>query len=165
MVSNIQWLMNRTLKLNRLSMAELPIRRCATIALLAAAMSVSACGRDSGDVTRVGVIGPEPKLVETVTGDLSNGEALIRSNMAQGLVRLDERGQVVPGLAERWNVSDDGLSYIFRIQTGEWPDGRKIKADEVARISEPAIASCQLQPVEGHARRGRKHRGDDRSRH
>ena len=54
--------------------------------------------------------------------------------MAQGLVRFDERGQVVPGLAERWNVSDDGLSYIFRLQTGEWPDGRKIRADEVARI-------------------------------
>jgi peptide/nickel transport system substrate-binding protein len=61
--------------------------------------------------------------------------------MAQGLVRLDERGQVIPGLAERWNVSDDGLSYIFRLQTGDWPDGRKIKADDIARI-----LSRQLRP-------------------
>ena len=30
-------------------------------------------------------------------------------------------GNIVAGLAERWNVSDDGLSYIFRIASTEWP--------------------------------------------
>ena len=100
----------------------------------AAALNLAACGQQSSDLTRVGVIGSEPTLVETVNAPLAEGEALIRANVAQGLVRFDERGQVVPGVAERWNVSDDGLSYIFRLQTGEWPDGRKIKADEVARI-------------------------------
>ncbi|MCL6699701.1 ABC transporter substrate-binding protein [Sphingomonas sp. NSE70-1] len=106
-----------------------------------AALGPIACGSGASDLTRVAVIGTEPKLVETVSVPLTAGEALIRSNVAQGLVRFDERGQVVPGLAERWNVSDDGLSYIFRLQTGEWPDGRKIKADEVARI-----ISRQLRP-------------------
>jgi len=106
-----------------------------------AALGPVACGSDASDLSRVAVIGPEPKLVETVTAPLTVGEALRRANEAQGLVRFDERGQVVPGLAERWNVSDDGLSYIFRLQTGEWPDGRKIKADEVARI-----LSRQLRP-------------------
>ena len=122
-------------------------RRCLTTALLAAALSIGACGRNSGDVTRVGVVGPEPKLVETVTGSLSDGEALVRSSMAQGLVRLDERGQVVPGLAERWNVSDDGLSYIFRLQTGEWPDGRKIKAEDVARILSRQLRPASTNPL------------------
>ena len=123
------------------------LQRCLTAALLAAALSLGACGRNSDDVTRVGVIGPDPKLVETVTADLSAGEALIRSNMAQGLVRLDERGQVVPGLAERWNVSDDGLSYIFRIQTGEWPDGRRIKADDIARILDRQLRTSSTNPL------------------
>ncbi len=106
-----------------------------------AALGPIACGSGASDLTRVAVIGADPKLVETVSAPLTPGEALVRSNVAQGLVRFDERGQVVPGLAERWNVSDDGLSYIFRLQTGEWPDGRKIKADEVARI-----ISRQLRP-------------------
>jgi peptide/nickel transport system substrate-binding protein len=106
-----------------------------------AALGPIACGSGASDLTRVAVIGPEPKLVETVSAPLTVGEALVRGNVAQGLVRFDERGQVIPGLAERWNVSDDGLSYIFRLQTGEWPDGRKIKADEVARI-----ISRQLRP-------------------
>jgi oligopeptide transport system substrate-binding protein len=106
-----------------------------------AALGPIACGSGTSDLTRVAVIGPDPKVVETVSAPLMEGEALMRANVAQGLVRFDERGQVIPGLAERWNVSDDGLSYIFRLQTGEWPDGRKIKADEVARI-----LSRQLRP-------------------
>ena len=110
--------------------------------LAAAALAVGGCGKQDEGVTRVAVIGPTPRLVETVSAPLSPGEALVRDAMAQGLVRFDERGQVIPGLAERWNVSDDGLSYIFRLQTGEWPDGRKIRADEVARI-----LSRQLRPT------------------
>jgi peptide/nickel transport system substrate-binding protein len=139
--------MNRTLKLNRVSMAGHSLRRCIASALLAATISLGACGRNTGEVTRVGVVGSEPKLVETVTARLSEGDALIRSNMAQGLVRLDERGQVVPGLAERWNVSDDGLSYIFRLQTGDWPDGRKIKAEDIARILSRQLRSSSTNPL------------------
>ena len=121
-------------------MVSTQTRRCLTIALLS--LVALGCGRDDDDgLTRVAVIGETPKLVETVTGPLSVGDALMRANMAQGLVRFDERGQVVPGLAERWNVSDDGLSYIFRLQTGDWPDGRKISAEDVA-----IILSRQLRP-------------------
>jgi oligopeptide transport system substrate-binding protein len=112
-----------------------------------AALGPVACGSGTSDLTRVAVIGPEPKLVETVTVPLTVGEAVVRSNLAQGLVRFDERGQVIPGLAERWNVSDDGLSYIFRLQTGEWPDGRKIKADEVARILSRQIRPSSKNPL------------------
>ena len=121
--------------------------RLGLIAAMSAALALVACGRDSAEVTRVGVIGPEPRLVETVTAPLTDGEALVRLNVAQGLVRFDERGQVVPGLAERWNVSDDGLSYIFRLQTGEWPDGRKVRADEVARILSRQLRASSKNPL------------------
>jgi peptide/nickel transport system substrate-binding protein len=112
-----------------------------------AALTPAACGSGASDLSRVAVIGPQPKLVETVTAPLTVGEALLRSNVAQGLVRFDARGQVIPGLAERWNVSDDGLSYIFRLQTGEWPDGRKIKADEVARILSRQLRTSSKNPL------------------
>ena len=124
------------------------IRRRLPTAALVAALALAGCDRSPGDgVTRVGVIGETPKLVETVTGPLSAGDALVRANMAQGLVRFDERGQVVPGLAERWNVSDDGLSYIFRLQTGEWSDGRKIKADDIARILNRQLRPSSDNPL------------------
>src|SRR4030095_5330571 len=115
-------------------MTALTSRRTLLVALAAASLALPACGKQTEGGSRVAAIGQPPRLIETVSGPLSPGDALLRSNMAQGLVRFDERGQVVPGLAERWNVSDDGLSYIFRLQTGDWPNGRKIRADVVARI-------------------------------
>ena len=62
------------------------------------------------------------------------------SSAAQGLVRFDARGQIEPGLAERWNVTDDGLSYIFRLQSSEWPDGGKVTAYQVARLLKRQLA-------------------------
>jgi len=121
--------------------------RFLTIAIASVAIAFAGCGKPDAGVTRVAAIGPTPRLVETVTAPLSAGEALVRETMAQGLVRFDERGQVVPGLAERWNVSDDGLSYIFRLQTGEWPDGRKIRADEVARILSRQLRPASTNPL------------------
>jgi oligopeptide transport system substrate-binding protein len=128
-------------------MAACSLIRCLVTASLAATLLLGGCGRQSGGVTRVAAIGTTPKLVEIVGAPLSPGDALLRANMAQGLVRLDERGQVVPGLAERWNVSDDGLSYIFRLQTGDWPDGRKIRADEVARILSRQLRPSSTNPL------------------
>jgi len=131
-------------------MGSMPIRtlsRCLMTASLAGALLLVGCQRESSGITRVAAIGPTLKLVETVSAPLSAGDALMRANMAQGLVRFDERGQVVPGLAERWNVSDDGLSYIFRLQTGEWPDGRKIRADDVARILNRQLRPASTNPL------------------
>ena len=53
----------------------------------------------------------------------------------------------MPGLAERWNVTDDGLSYIFRLQSIEWPDGRKVTAQQVARLLKRQIASRSDNPL------------------
>ena len=122
-------------------------RPCLIAATVAIALAISGCNRDKDGITRVAAIGATPKLDETVNAPLTTGEALVRANMAQGLVRFDERGQVVPGLAERWNVSDDGLSYIFRLQTGEWPDGRKIRADEIARILSRQLRASSSNPL------------------
>ena len=66
------------------------LNRCLKIVLLAATLAVAGCGKDDDGMTRVAAIGATPKLVETVREPLSAGEALLRANMAQGLVRLDE---------------------------------------------------------------------------
>ena len=49
----------------------------------------------------------------------------------EGLVALDSSGQVVPALAERWIVTDDGMSYIFRLRERTWPDGEPVTANDV----------------------------------
>ena len=102
---------------------------------VALAMAVSGCGRDKPQELKVAVIGESPvTLGDPLLPPDDEPQAVLRLNLAQGLVRFDGNGQIEPGLAERWNVSDDGLSYIFRLAPGEWPDGRKFMARDVARI-------------------------------
>jgi len=106
----------------------------------AAACAVGACGKQDKGALHVVSIGGPPQLVEPSTGPLSPGQALLIANSAQGLVRLDARGQIEPGLAERWNVSDDGLSYVFRLASTQWPNGRKVTAEQIARMIRRMLA-------------------------
>ncbi len=80
-------------------------------------------------------------------GPLGASDAVLLGNVAQGLVRFDATGQIVPGLAERWNVSDDGLSYIFRIANTDWPGGSKITAQQVAKILKRLMAQSSDNPL------------------
>ena len=64
----------------------------------------------------------------------------IRAASYEGLVALDPAGQVVPALAERWIVTDDGLSYIFRLRDSQWPDGEPIRAADVRVLLRDAMA-------------------------
>ena len=49
------------------------------------------------------------------------------------LVHLDADAQVVPQLAERWDVSDDGRRYVFHLRDGvTWHDGEPFTAADVA---------------------------------
>jgi peptide/nickel transport system substrate-binding protein len=117
------------------------------MALLAAIAAVTACERKPEGAVKVVAIGETPKMVDPAADSLTPSEAVLLANVAQGLVRFDARGQIEPGLAERWNVSNDGLSYIFRLASGEWPSGRKITAHQAARILRRSIASSSANTV------------------
>ena len=124
------------------------LRRLPVLALLcAAALASSGCNSGSDRVAQVVVIDGEPRLADPRSGPLSNSEAVIVANAAQGLVRFDARGQVEPGLAETWNVSDDGLSYIFRLTPAQWPNGREVTAEQVARMLRRLIAESSKSPL------------------
>jgi peptide/nickel transport system substrate-binding protein len=117
--------------------------------LLAAVLLVTpaGCRQEPEGPLKAVVIGGEPKLRDPALGPLPAADALLLSNVAQGLVRFDASGNIVAGLAERWNVSDDGLSYIFRIASKNWPDGSKITAQQVARLLKRQLADRSRNPL------------------
>lgn len=123
-----------------------PLRRPFAAALMLA-LALGGCERAPEGAIRVAVIGEAPRVVDPAAGPLSPGAAVLLQNAAQGLVRFDPRGRIEPGLAERWNVSDDGLSYIFRLASGEWPNGRKISAQHVARLLRRQVAASSRNPL------------------
>ena len=128
-------------------MRAFPFRRIAVLALLAAVAATSACRETSEGAVKVVVVGGEPKLVDPTTSPLSPSDSVLVSSVAQGLVRFDEGGDIVAGLAERWNVSDDGLSYIFRIASTNWSSGRKVTAQQVARVLKRSISTASKNPL------------------
>jgi len=100
--------------------------------------------------------GSEPKSLDPhlITGQ---PEGRLVSAMFERLVRWDPATlEVVPGLAERWEVSDDGTRYTFHLREAVWSDGVPITADTVAkswrRLLDPATGaeySSQLFAVKG----------------
>ena len=132
----------------RIARHAIPMRRLLALLLIPALALVPAgCRKQPQGALKVVVIGGAPKLRDPALGPLPPADAVLLSNVAQGLVRLDANGNIVSGLAERWNVSDDGLSYIFRIASRQWPDGTKITAQQVAKLLKRQIAAHSSNPL------------------
>jgi peptide/nickel transport system substrate-binding protein len=89
---------------------------------------------------RVSIIGPQPHFAPIGRDEAPAPQATLLLAAAQGLVTLDASGRIEPGLAQRWIVSDDGLSYIFRLRRAEWQPGRPVTSDQLARILRVATA-------------------------
>jgi len=106
--------------------------------LLLAATAIfilSSCGfAGDEDHARVTVVEDGKATINPVGTKLNFASATMRAAMAKGLVGLDEEGRVVPALAARWIVTDDGLSYIFRLYDAKWDDGRKVTAERIAKL-------------------------------
>ena len=99
--------------------------------LLAAVLALAACGSRGDDgIVDVAFIGEEQQLL-TDGVRMSFGAQHVRAATREGLVSLDASGAVVPAIAERWIVTDDGSSYIFRLRDSAWPDGSEITGESV----------------------------------
>ncbi len=78
---------------------------------------------------------------QTSAARLSPAAQVLRAATIEGLVGFDAEGRVVPALADRWIVTDDGQSYIFRLRDGTWPDGSPVTAQTAATALRKAIAA------------------------
>lgn len=70
------------------------------------------------------------------------------------LLRRDANGELTPGLASEWTMSDDGLVLTFQLRDAKFSDGTNITAEDVAFsitrvITEKDSAyAATLQPIE-----------------
>lgn len=119
--------------------------------VLLLAVALAACGGAEDDQPLdVSVIGPPARLADRGKAVLSAPAAYLADATAQGLVAFDAAGQIEPALAERWIVSDEGRSVIFRLGERRWPDGSRVTTREIARALRRAIAPGRpLSPITG----------------
>lgn len=123
------------------------------MALAAGALFAAGCGKRETQVqvaTREQIMlvgnGGEPQDLDPhiITGVPENN---IVSTLFEGLTRLDpETLEVRPGVAERWEISTDGLIYTFYLRAdAKWSDGKALTAQDFIasfrRILAPELGS------------------------
>lgn len=94
-----------------------------------------------------------PVLYPALATDTTSG--LVLYHVLEGLTRLGENGQVRPGMATSWQVSDDGMTYTFFLRkTAKWSDGQPVTAHDFVyswlKMLDPKTASniaYHLYPV------------------
>ncbi|MBM6717493.1 peptide ABC transporter substrate-binding protein [Gemmiger formicilis] len=81
----------------------------------------------------------DPALNSTVDG------AVLAVNSFVGLLTYDENGQLIPGVAESYDVSEDGMTYTFHLRESKWSDGTELTAKDFVyswnRAANPMTAS------------------------
>lgn len=111
-------------------------------------MALVSCDDDDDgvEVTRTTMnwnIGADPKTIDPGLNGASDGGDVINQTF-EGLVR-EKSGVVHPGIAESWEVSDDGLKVTFNLRESKWSDGSDLTAHDFVyswkRGMDPATAS------------------------
>ncbi|MQP67520.1 hypothetical protein GE253_19520 [Niveispirillum sp. SYP-B3756] len=123
------------------------------IALAALALALALAGPALGaEVLRIG-IGPEPETLDPHRG-LTLGAGRVLQELCEGLLTRDASGHTVPGVAERWERSADGLVWTFHLrQEARWWNGDRLVADDFVRgwrrAVDPATASGIADLLDG----------------
>ena len=74
----------------------------------------------------------EPPNLDPTGGAAQAIDSVLYANVFEGLTRFMADGAVVPGLAESWDISEDGLTYTFHLHDGvTFHDGTTMDAEDV----------------------------------
>ncbi len=103
---------------------------------------LAACNAPGDAALKVLVIGGQGDLLGKGVRLPPAGQ-LLRGATTEGLVSFDAEGRIIPALADRWIVTDDGLSFIFRLRDGTWPDGTALSGDTARDALRTALAGLR----------------------
>jgi oligopeptide transport system substrate-binding protein len=103
-------------------------------------------GSDSSGKSTIKVnVGAEPRTIDPGLNNTVEGAQVI-CNAFEGLTNLDKNEKPIPGVAEKWDISSDGLTYTFHLRkNAKWSDGKPVTAKDFEyawkRALDPKTAS------------------------
>ena len=101
----------------------------ATLFLSTALLSTSALAAKDTLVMGVAL---EPPHLDPTAGAAAAIDEVVYANVFEGLTRINENGEILPALAESWEVSEDGKTYTFKLRSGvKFHDGTDFDAGDV----------------------------------
>ena len=104
-------------------------------ATLASAQALTVLNRGNGS---------EPKSLDPAFVDTA-AESNILGDILIGLTTLDAAARPIPGMAERWEISQDGKTWTFHLRKALWSDGHPVTAGDFVfawqRLLDPKTAA------------------------
>jgi len=105
------------------------LEKHARAVLAVTALAMLAGCTDAGppaDLTFINGAEPESLDPAIITGQ---PEGRLASTLFEGLLRFNKAGRPVPGVAERWDIWEDGRTYTFHLrEDAKWSDGKPVTA-------------------------------------
>ena len=115
--------------------------------------SVQSDGAKTGKKILTVQLGPDVETIDPALNSAVDGANYILFAF-DNLLKMDKDGKVVPGLAEKYEVSDDQLTWTFHLRDGlKWSDGSALTANDFVyswqRVVDPNVAAPYAQTVLG----------------
>ena len=140
--ANVLGLIPGTLRFKKVPRA---LRTIASVSSLAVFLLLG-CSRSEPKADLVIINGAEPGTLDPALVTVQADSRIVRA-LFEGLTRLDPKtATAIPGLAERWEISPDGINYTFHLRTNAvWSTGEPITTADVVyswrRVLDPMTAS------------------------
>ena len=91
--------------------------------------------------------GPEPTTLDAHRGSEVNAQNVLM-DLYEGLVTFAADGTIVPGMAERWAVSADGLTWTFHLRDNlRWSNGEALTAAQYVASMRRALDPETAAPL------------------
>lgn len=93
-------------------------------------LSIAGCSAPRNNVEQNLVVALEAEVHTLDPGFLRHlNDQYVACNLWEGLVRKNINGLIEPGMADRWEISSDGLKYTFHLREDiYWSDGSPVNA-------------------------------------
>ena len=126
----------------------------AVVMCLSAMALLSSCGNSKKDDAGITAqIGPNPETLDPALNSAVDGGNMLIT-LYETLLIIDEDNKVQPGQAEKYTVSDDGLTWTFTMRDGlKWSDGTELNAKDFEytfkRLTNTELAAPYAETVIG----------------
>ncbi len=98
-------------------------------------------------------VGPNPETIDPALNSAVDGGNMLLHSF-ECLLAVDQDGKLIPGQAETWETSEDGLTWTFHLRDGlKWSDGTDLTANDFVyswkRVCDPMVAAPYAETVLG----------------
>ena len=126
--------------------------------VMTGALALTACGGSKSAKNANGKVltiemGPDVESIDPALNTTNDGSNYI-TYLFDNLLRVDKDGKIAPSMAEKYEVSDDGLTWTFHLRDGlKWSDGSDFTANDFVyswqRMVDPEVAAPYAETVLG----------------